>query len=211
MIRNKVFDNNLLNSMKGTTGPENKSGNNIADWFSIYRIVASVVLILLLCIGSKVFFACILGISLATDIIDGVLARKLQIESPRGARLDSIGDAITFTIAATSLWVFEKEFLEQNKLLILSVVIPYFVQIGMAVIRYGRPSSFHTYLAKISALLQGCFMLILLFFGPLYWLFYFTIAVTLLEILEEIILVFLLKQNETDVKGLYWVLQRKRR
>ncbi|TND09266.1 MAG: CDP-diacylglycerol--glycerol-3-phosphate 3-phosphatidyltransferase [Bacteroidetes bacterium] len=184
---------------------------NTADWISMYRIMASGLLLLLLLLEMKMLFACFLAISLASDIIDGMVARKLNICTARGARLDSIGDALTFVLAATGIWYFEKDFLRANKTWLLLAVVPYVVQILLAVARYGRPSSFHTYLAKAAALLQGTFILLLFFLGPIPWLFYAAVGITVLEVLEEMILLFLLRREDINVKGLYWVLKGRRK
>jgi CDP-diacylglycerol--glycerol-3-phosphate 3-phosphatidyltransferase len=84
----------------------------------------------------------------------------------------------------------------------------FFVQTTYAFIRYGKMTNFHTYLAKTAALLQGVF-LILVFFTeePSLILFYAATIVTMLELTEEIILVDLLPQWKTNVKGIFWVLK----
>jgi CDP-diacylglycerol--glycerol-3-phosphate 3-phosphatidyltransferase len=67
-------------------------------------------------------------------------------------------------------------------------------------------TSFHTYIAKIAAVLQGIFMIAFFFFPqPVYWLFYLAFIFTAIDLIEEIILVFLIPQFKTDVKGLYWL------
>ena len=89
---------------------------NIADWFSFYRVVAAPFLILLLWLDQRQFFAWFLLISYSTDAIDGYLARKLKIASPRGSQLDSFGDQITLVIGLIGLLVFENEFLHLTTL-----------------------------------------------------------------------------------------------
>jgi CDP-diacylglycerol--glycerol-3-phosphate 3-phosphatidyltransferase len=86
----------------------------------------------------------------------------------------------------------------------------YVLQTIFAVARYGKISSFHTYAAKTAAILQGIFLLLLFFIDePVYPLCYITAAITAIELLEEIILVWMLPQWRTDVKGLYWILRRR--
>jgi CDP-diacylglycerol--glycerol-3-phosphate 3-phosphatidyltransferase len=82
----------------------------------------------------------------------------------------------------------------------------------MALVRYGRLSGFHTYIAKCAALFQGLFF-ILFFFLPRWplLLFYLACFVTLLELMEEILLIILLPEWQTDVKGLYWVLRKRKK
>lgn len=77
--------------------------------------------------------------------------------------------------------------------------------------KYGKSTSFHTYLAKLSAVVQGVFILSALFFSPSYGLFYFMIALGFTETIEEIILIFMYDRWVSDVKGIYWALRDKRR
>jgi CDP-diacylglycerol--glycerol-3-phosphate 3-phosphatidyltransferase len=71
-------------------------------------------------------------------------------------------------------------------------------------------SNFHTYAAKMAAVLQGVFLLLLFFLDePVYPLFYLAVAVTAIDLVEEIILVLLLPQWKANVKGLYWVMRKK--
>ena len=72
-------------------------------------------------------------------------------------------------------------------------------------------TSFHTYGAKIATIFQGIFLLLFFFLTePLSVLFYITVIITALDLIEEIILVLILPEWKTDVKGLYWVLQQER-
>lgn len=182
---------------------------NIADWFSFYRIAAAPFLLILLWLDERELFTWFLLISYCTDMIDGYLARKFKMTSPRGSQLDSLGDQITFIIGLIGLLNFEFNFIKENYLIILIAFIPYIIQILIAYKKYDKATSFHTYLAKMSAVIQGVFILSALFFSPVYWLFYFMIALGLLETLEEIILIFMHREWASDVKGIYWVLKNK--
>ena len=77
--------------------------------------------------------------------------------------------------------------------------------------KYGKTTSFHTYLAKLSAFTQGIFILLSLFFQPYYGLFYFMIVLGFIETIEEIILITMYKDWISDVKGIYWAVIDKRR
>jgi CDP-diacylglycerol--glycerol-3-phosphate 3-phosphatidyltransferase len=76
---------------------------NIADWFSFYRVIASPFLLLLVIMGAREAFSWMLLISYCTDMIDGFLARRLKITSPRGSQLDSLGDQVTLGVAFIGL------------------------------------------------------------------------------------------------------------
>jgi phosphatidylglycerophosphate synthase len=184
---------------------------NIADWFSFYRILAVPVLVVLLVMGDRQWFTWFMLVSYATDAIDGFLARKLEISSARGSQLDSIGDQATLIMGLLGLLIFENTFILENLLLIVIAFVPYLIQMGIAFMKYGKTTSFHTYLAKISAILQAVFILWTLFFGPVYWLFYLMIAIGILETIEEITLIFMYNRWVEDVKGIYWALKDERR
>lgn len=184
---------------------------NIADWFSFYRVVAAPFLLLLIYLDERLIFTWFLFLSFGTDVIDGYLARKFKITSARGSQLDSLGDQLTLVVGIIGLFVFEKEFMRENFALILVVLIPYVIQMIIAFIKYGKATSFHTYLAKLSAMVQGVFILWLLFFEPIYGLFHFMIVLGLLETLEEITLIFMYDEWVAGVKGIYWALKDKRR
>lgn len=184
---------------------------NIADWFSFYRIAAAPFLLLILWFGNREFFTWLLLASYCTDAIDGFLARRLKITSPRGSQLDSFGDQITFLVAIIGLLVYELDFMRDHAFFITLVFVPYVFQMIIAFVKYGKATAFHTYLAKLSAITQAVFILWLLFFGPIYWLFYVMIVLGLLETIEEIALIFMYDKWVSGVKGIYWALQDKRR
>jgi CDP-diacylglycerol--glycerol-3-phosphate 3-phosphatidyltransferase len=184
---------------------------NIADWFSFYRIMAAPFLILLIVLDQRTLFSWFLVISFSTDAIDGYLARTLKITSSRGSFLDSFGDQSTFFAAVLGMLFFEWEFIVKHYLIIIIALILYFIQTIMAYRKYGKASSFHTYLAKITAVLQGIFIVTLFMIKPVEWLFYLTIALGLIEIFEEIIMVTMYDEWVTDVKGIWWALNDPRR
>ncbi len=183
---------------------------NIADWFSFYRVMASPLLISLLFLEERELFSWFLLISYSTDMIDGFLARRLKITSARGSQLDSLGDQITFTIGLIGLLLFEATFIKANYVLILVAFSPYIIQMIIAYIKYHKTTAFHTYLAKISAFIQGVFILWSLFFEPEYILFYGMIIIGFLETIEEITLIFMHDKWKSDVKGIFWVLKERK-
>ena len=184
---------------------------NIADWFSFYRIFAAPFLVVLIWLDERLIFTWLLLISYSTDAIDGYLARKLKITSPRGSQLDSFGDQTTLIVGLIGFFFFEKNFIETNLILILIAFVPYILQMIIAYSKYGKATAFHTYLAKLSAVMQSMFILWSLFLSPNYFLFYIMIGIGLLETFEEITLIFMYDNWASDVKGIYWAYKDKRR
>ena len=184
---------------------------NIADWFSFYRVLAAPLLLALVYLDTRTLFTWFLMFSFTTDAIDGFLARKLKITSARGSQLDSLGDQVTLIIGVVGLFYFESTFMRAHLFLLLIIFIPYIIQMFLAFRKYGKATAFHTYLAKLSALTQGIFILYFLFFEPINWLFYFMLVIGVLETIEEITLIFLYDKWVDGVKGLYWALRDRRR
>lgn len=181
---------------------------NIADYFSIYRLVAVPALLLAIVYERKVLTGSLLMVSFLTDAIDGYIARKKHIETPRGAKLDSIGDLITLIIGIAAFIVFETKYF-LNHLPVVIVAIGLFVlQMFVALIRFRKLTSFHTYLAKITAVFMAVFLVITPIAGPVDILFYATFYLGILEAMEEIAITFILHKPEENVKGLYWILRR---
>ncbi len=182
----------------------------VINGITVYRIIAAPFLLILLFAGQHDIFKWLLGISFFTDLIDGFLARKYKVTSIAGAGLDSIGDDLTVVVGVIALFVTENSFIKEQMIFIIILLVLFVVQVASALVRYRKMTTFHTYLAKTAALMQGIFLLYAFFFYPSLVLFYTAVIITGLELIEEIILVNMLKNWEANVKGLYWVLKRRK-
>ena len=182
----------------------------IINGITLYRTVAGPFLLILIFTGQYDIFKWLLGVSFFTDLIDGFLARKYKVTSVLGTRLDSIGDDLTVLVGVIALFVLEGTFIKEHIIVFIILLVLFLVQIIFAFTRYRKMTNFHTYLAKTAALLQGIFLIITFFTDqPNLILFYAAAIVTMLELIEEIILVSLLKHWKANIKGIYWVLKEK--
>jgi len=190
-----------------------RHASRAVQWITVitlYRTVAFPVLLILIFTDRFDIFKWMLIVSFLTDAVDGILARKFNANSVLGAKLDSIGDDLTILAGVIGLAVAKTEFLKEHWLIFAIPLSLFFIQVLAAFIRYGKMSSYHTYLAKVAAIFQGFFMCsMFLFEQPIYWLFYTTGFITTLELIEEIIMVFLVREWKTNIHGLYWVLKEK--
>ena len=183
----------------------------VINGITLYRIVAAPILLILIFTGQFDVFKWLLGISFLTDLIDGFLARRYKVASVLGTRLDSIGDDLTVLVGVIGLFVTRMEFIREQKFIFILLLLLFLAQTTYAFIRYRRMTNFHTLLAKTAALLQGVFLLLAFFSNePNLVLFYAAAIITMLELIEEIILVKMLPNWETNVKGIYWVLKKKK-
>ncbi|MFI5218468.1 MAG: CDP-alcohol phosphatidyltransferase family protein [Bacteroidia bacterium] len=182
----------------------------IVNGITWYRIIAAPILIILVLTNQPELFKWLLAVSFFTDAVDGYLARKYKVTSRFGSRLDSIGDDLTIAAAIVGLFILKLEFIRSEIVLVGILLVLFIVQNILAYSRYHKQTSFHTYTAKTAAILQGIFMILVFFLpNPVLVLFYVAATVTILDLIEEIILITILPRWETNVKGLYWVLKRK--
>jgi len=182
----------------------------IINSITLYRLVMAPVLIFLVINNNVNLFKWLLAVSFFTDLIDGFLARKFKVESAKGSSLDSIADNLTVLAAIIGVFILNPQFINDNMLILGVLFALFFLQIVFSLIKYRKISSFHTYLAKTAAGLQGVFLILMFFLPqPQYFLFYVTAIVTAIELIEEIVLVTIIPRWETNVKGLYWVIKRK--
>jgi len=151
-----------------------------------------------------------LAISFVTDFIDGFLARKFGVASAFGSFLDSIADDLTILAAIIGVFVLKSQFINDNIVIVSVLLLLDVFQTIFALIKYRKISSFHTYLAKVAAIFQGAFLILIFFLAqPFYLLFYVAAIFTALDLIEEIILVIILRKWEANVKGLYWIFRKK--
>jgi phosphatidylglycerophosphate synthase len=182
----------------------------IINGITFYRLLSAPVLILLIIYGRQDVFRWLLALSFFTDYIDGFLARRYHVASEKGSRLDSIADDLTVVAGMVGMIVFKPDFVKQEIFLFIGLFVIFLIQVFLAFKRYGKPTSFHTYGAKAAALAQGIFLILLFFLPePVMFLFYLAIFITGAELIEEIILVFLLPAWEANVNGLYWVMKKR--
>lgn len=188
-----------------------KIGYYIINAITLYRLVSAPVLLLLAFINSYILFKWLLALSFFTDAIDGPLARKYNVASAFGSTFDSVADDATVLVSTVALWMIHPEFVRKEWIILTTLWGLFIIQTVAALIVYRRPTSFHTYLAKSAAVTQAFFFIMIFFeFRHASELFYIASFITALELLEEIILVILLPEWKTNVKGLFWVLKSKR-
>lgn len=183
----------------------------LVNGITTYRIVAAPVLLLLIIFHRFDIFKWLLALSFFTDAIDGYLARRYNAISVLGARLDSIADDLTIAMAIVGIVWLNFNFILAQWVWIALLILLFLIQVGLAFKRYGKMTAFHTYIAKVAAVVQAAFIISFFFTpAPLLWLFYICALLTALDLIEEIILITLLPGYRLNVKGIYWVLKRRR-
>ena len=182
---------------------------NLPNLISLSRVAAAPVMWVLIYLDLESPFKWLLTFAFFTDLIDGVIARKLRQVTRLGSILDSYGDSLTILSGIAGLVRFRPELFEDYSMVLIVILSLHVMQLLLSLWRYGRPSSFHTLSAKAGALAIGMFMLITLHFYFIPWLFWLTVCILVIDALEESILVLLIPEWKNDIRGLWWVIRRK--
>jgi len=160
--------------------------------------------------GQKTWFLILLIFSLATDAVDGFVARKLNQVSEFGARLDSWGDFGLFVITLLCVWRLWPELARREGVFIFLFMAAFFLPILIGFIKFQRLTSYHTWLAKASGILLSLGVTILLI-----WenglVFRFSVGLFMLSALEEIAITLVLTEWQSNVPTLRYVLKNRGR
>lgn len=182
--------------------------NAITGW----RILMAPVIVALAWYREINLFKWLLAISFLTDAIDGFIARRFNVTSTRGAMLDSMGDDLTIAAAIAGMIIFKMDFVKEEASTFLILSILFLLHTTIALSKYGKLTSFHTWTAKIAAIAQASFLLGLFFLpAPPYTLFQIAAVLTLLDLMEEIVMMHILDKWEPDIRGLYSIWRRTRK
>lgn len=182
---------------------------HLPNALSAARIGAAPVLGYLAATGAARPFAWLLVPALLSDVADGLIARRYGLVSRLGAQLDSIGDALLFFVTVVGVVVFHPDLLRAHAVAAAALVGSWSAEILAALVRYRRPSSFHTYASKAAGALLGLMVAVLFVLELPPLLFYVAIGASVAAQLEEMALVLALPEWRTDVRGLYWVLRER--
>lgn len=173
------------------------------------RIVCVPFLMVIAWHGNHLAFIILLAVALSTDALDGMLARKLNQASPAGARLDSWADFCIYMSMPLCAWWLWPDIVCTEAVFIVAVVASYIVPVIYGSLKYGRMTSYHTRLAKLSAVLMGPSIL-LLFSRVTPWPFRVFTIVPVASCIEELIMTTLLPGWHANIPSLRRALAVKR-
>ena len=182
----------------------------VPNLLSAVRLLAVPALVVLAATGRETAFTWVLIPALLTDIADGLVARIFHLESRLGAFLDSVADTSLLFASVYGIWALHPEVITGHPVLCGLAVGLWALENALALGRYGRLSSFHTYASKVTANLLGFFIGFLFLFGFQPWMLYVAAGASILSSLEELALLALLGEWRADVRGLWWVLRERR-
>lgn len=170
----------------------------IPNLLSLARVLIVVPELYFAAVGNKAAFLALVAFALFTDSIDGPIARRLRQDSVTGAKLDSLGDLATYATIPVCGWLLWPEIIVREKAFVIAAVLSYMFPVVVGLAKYRRVTSYHTWGAKVSAVLMGAGVLVL-FLEWTPWPFRIFTPVAALAGIEETAMTLILRNWHANV------------
>ena len=150
------------------------------------------------------------GIGVLSDVLDGVVARRLGVSTPGLRQADSWTDVVFYLCVFTAAWQVHPEMVTAFRGPLLTVVGAQLLWWGVNLAKYGKPASYHTYSAKAWGIALA--IATMAFFGWGYGGLTLGLAIGLglIHTVEEIVMTLLLPTWQHDVLSVVHALRLRR-
>jgi CDP-diacylglycerol--glycerol-3-phosphate 3-phosphatidyltransferase len=182
---------------------------NFPNLLSAVRFVAAPFLLLLAWTGHAIPFLVLLALALMSDAVDGFVARRRHETSELGTRLDSWGDLVTFVVVPVCAWWLWPEIMRREAPFVGLAMAAYLLPPAIGLVKFGRLTSYHTWAAKLVAVLMA-FAVFALLIADLAWPFRAAVLLLCLSAIEEITITMHLGEARSNVRS-YWHVVRDER
>jgi cardiolipin synthase (CMP-forming) len=169
------------------------------------RFLIAPLLLYLAWVGHTYLYVLLLCLSFFSDLIDGMLARMLSLESALGAALDTWSDFVIYVTLPITAWWLWPALVRQEIAYVLIIVLGFTVPALIGTLKFRAVPSYHTWGAKIAAACVASTMLLMVLVGPV-WPFRFAALISLAAALEEIAITLVLTGPRADVRSLWHAL-----
>lgn len=88
------------------------------------------------------------SLAIASDIFDGIIARRLGVSTPQLRQADSWADICLFLVVALSTWWVYPDVILTFRIPLLIVLGAQLSLFGLSLAKFQKMPSFHTYTAK---------------------------------------------------------------
>ena len=104
--------------------------------------------------GSRPWFFGLLGVALATDLLDGYFARRFHADSDFGRKLDSIADYLVLFTGLAGLALLWPEVMKREWIWFVAVMGSFVTAMLYCFMRLHRAPCYHTWASQITV--AGC-------------------------------------------------------
>ena len=176
----------------------------IPNLLTCFRFVSAPVLLYLAQYGHGNIFLLLLAITFLSDVLDGIAARMLDLESEFGALLDSWADLLIYFTIAISAWWLWPEIVHREQVYFLLTIGSFLTPVVVGIIKFHAFTSYHTWMVKFAVATMGL-SFFLLFLFDFAWPFRIAALICLLAAIEEIAITCYLPKLHSNVRSLWHV------
>ncbi|MDH5518753.1 MAG: CDP-alcohol phosphatidyltransferase family protein [Gammaproteobacteria bacterium] len=173
---------------------------------SIIRLLMAPVLLLLAHQQYVIAYFVVLLFTLFTDVLDGFLARHLNMITELGSHLDSWGDFVIYTTLAIAAWWLWPEIIQQEMFYVLCIILSFVTPVLVGLIKFHSLTSYHTWSVK-AAVFITVVSYVVVFLDWARWPLYLAALVSVIAALEEILITLLMKHQHADVRSFWHALK----
>lgn len=138
-----------------------------------------------------------------TDAVDGFIARKLQLTSSLGAKLDSIGDFFYFIVLGIYLLYNYQELLSPFLMPVLLVFAIRVAAIVIGLVKYGELTMIHTFANKAAGI--AVFLLPVFLWLIFDWFVYVVLIIVTTSAIEEFLIITISKKKiDLNRRSIFW-------
>ncbi len=176
---------------------------------SAFRIVCVPVLLAFAWRGAVTPFLILFALGLVSDVLDGVLARRLGRETAFGARLDQWGDfALWTSLPLAAWWLWPAVIGRESRYVILALACM-LLPTTIAYLKYRAVPGYHTWSVKLGSVLMGISAPLLLLFD-IAWPFRIAALFQVVCAIDELGITVLSAECRHDVPSVLHALRLRR-
>ncbi len=173
---------------------------------SMIRMLMAPVLLLLAYYQNVTVYFIVLVFTLFTDVLDGFLARHLNMITELGAHLDSWGDFIIYSVLAIAAWWLWPDLIKEEIIYVLAIVFSFTLPVIVGLIKFHTLTSYHTWSVKIAVFITIVSYFVV-FLDWLRWPLYMAAIVSVIAATEEILITIIMKHEHADVRSVWHALK----
>ena len=182
---------------------------NVPNVLSIFRLASSPILLVLGWHGATSLFLTLFAVGLLTDVLDGWLARRWKQESDFGATLDQWADFALWVCLPFGAWWLWPDTLHREGPYVILAIVCLLLPTAIAYGKYGEVPGYHTWSAKLSSVLMGLAVPLLLLFD-VSWPFRLAALFQVVCAIDELGITYLFSECRHDVPSVFHAAKAQR-
>jgi cardiolipin synthase (CMP-forming) len=183
---------------------------NLPNILSLYRLFSFPFILIFVFLGHRDLFAFFICFNLFTDFLDGWIARHFNQITEIGEKIDGLADNGTYILAISGILIFKWSNFQPHAVSFFIFLGLFFISRLYFLFKFGKLHGFHAYSGKIGGYIHGSFFMTLFVFGFYEWFYYIMIFSGYIICMENLLIVYFLKECRSNVKGLYWLLRERK-